>query len=155
MKIIITENQLNKLLPDRIQKLYKTDKETESYNPDIDFKLKFKNRIDEGEYYQLSRGAKARFDEKEETQLSLLFGDYRKSQENLYGFKFSKRVFGEPAVEIKGIIAKFKSYYLVSTKYEIRLPHSMGRDYSFAMFYDFDELLKFLKKLISMDIPKQ
>jgi len=155
MKIIITEQQIDELFPEKILNLYKTDKETETFDAGVDFRLKFKNRIDDEEYFKLNQAPTTNFNDKEGIQLSLVFGDYRKPYQHIYGFKYSKRTFGEPAIEFNGFITKFKSYYLLDLKYKIKLPHGQGRDDCFGMFQNFDDLLGFLKKLISLDIPKK
>lgn len=130
-------------------------KEIQTFDPDINFKLKFKNRITDEEYFQLNQGATAYFTDEEQTKLSLVFKDYRKSYQHIYGFKYSKRTFGEPSIEFYGFITKFRSYYLLDLKYKISLPHAKGRDDCFGLFYNFDDLLKFLTKLIELDIPKE
>lgn len=149
------EQEINELFPEKILNLYKTDKETETFNAKVDFKLKFKDRITDEEYFQLNKGVTTEFNKDEAIQLSLIFGDYRQAYRHIYGFKYSKMNFGEPTIRFNGFVTKFKSYYLLDLKYNIRLPHGSGRDDCVAMFYNFNDLLKFFKKLMSLNIPKE
>jgi hypothetical protein len=149
------EQEINELFPEKILNLYKTDKETETFNAKVDFKLKFKDRITDEEYFQLNKGVTTEFNKDEAIQLSLIFGDYRQAYRHIYGFKYSKMNFGEPTIQFNGFVTKFKSYYLLDLKYNIRLPHGSGRDDCVAMFYNFNDLLKFFKKLMLLNIPKE
>jgi hypothetical protein len=155
-KILITENQyknLNEMFPKKLLNLYKDpNKELEVHERDIEFRLKFRNRINDGEYMELRKGRTEHFTTEEIIKLSLLFGDYQKPYEDTYTFKYIRGTFGEPFVKINGLIYKFKDYFIIDFHYRVSLPHSSGDDHPHGMFQDFSTLISFLKSLISQDL---
>lgn len=149
------EQQINELFPEKILNLYRTDREQELYNTDIDFNLKYKNAISQNDYWKFQQGKGKRFTQDEETKMSLIFGDYRKANLNMYQFKYTRSNFGEPDTKITGTIHKFEKYYLINFNYKVRLPQAKGEHDSYGMFIDFQSLIKFLNQLTTKDLYKQ
>jgi hypothetical protein len=156
-KIIITENQsrylINELIGQKLIDKFRIGQSNPEAKPaELNFKLKYPNRIDDREYMRHKNGNAVKFDKKEIIKLGLLTGEWKPAFLNQYDFRYTRKNFGEPTVIIKASISKYMDYYLINLIYTIKLQGILGTDVSYGVFLNFKSLIKFLEMLKTTDL---